>query len=84
MTLGGRVGRRVLALADLHDLDEAGRLAAGGLEHLAGLLLGHGSRRVPWLSLRQVDEFGDVLADEVVLLRSADRPDESALDLHQR
>ena len=73
-----------LPWADLHDLDEAGRLAAGGLEHLAGLLLGHGPRRVPGLSLRQVDELGDVPADEVVLLRSADRPDKRALDLHQR
>ena len=78
------MGRRVLALADLDDLDEPGRLPAGGLEHLAGLPLGHGARRVPGLALGQVDELGDVLADEVVLLRSADRPDERALDLHQR
>ena len=78
------MGRRVLALAHLHDLDEAGRLAARGLEHLAGLLFGHGARRVPWLALRQVDKLGDVPADEVVLLRSADRPDQRALDLHQR
>jgi len=81
--LGGRVGRRVLALTDLYDLDETRGLAARGLEYLAGLLFGHGARRVPWLALRQVDELGDVPADEVVLLRSPDRPDQRALDLHQ-
>lgn len=58
------MGRRVLALAYLHDLDVAGRLAAGRLEHLACLFLGHGARRVPRLSLRQVYELGNVPADE--------------------
>ena len=69
------MGRRVLALTDLHDLDETRGLAARGIEYLAGLLFGHGTRRVPWLALRQVDKLGDIPADEVVLLRSPDRPD---------
>jgi len=82
--LSDHVGRRVLALAHLHHLDEAGRLAARSLEHLAGLFLGHGPRRVPRLSLGEVNQLGDVRADEVVLLRPSDRPDKRALDLHQR
>jgi hypothetical protein len=77
------VGRRILALAYLHDLDEAGRLAARGPEYFVCLLFSHGLRRVSWLALGQVDQLGDVPADEVVLLRSADRPDQRAFDLHQ-
>ncbi len=78
------MGRRVFALAHLHDHDVIDRLAARGAEHLAGLLLGHGPRRVAWLALGQVDELGDVPRDEVVLLCPTDRPDQRALDLHQR
>jgi hypothetical protein len=36
------------------------------------------------LALRQIHQFGDVPADEVVLLSTTDRPGERALDLHQR
>jgi hypothetical protein len=32
----------------------------------------------------QVDQFGDVPGDEVVLLCPADRPDQRALDLYER
>jgi len=36
---------------------------------------------VPWLALWQVDKLGNVPADEVVLLRPADRPGKPAFDL---
>ena len=82
-SLGGRMGRRVLAPAHLHHLDVGRRPAARGPEDLARLLLAHGPRRMARLALRQVDELGDVPADEVVLLGSPDRPDERALDLYE-
>jgi hypothetical protein len=78
------MGRAIAAIACLDDLDVAGRLAARGPEHLVRLLLGHGARRAPRPTLRQVDKLGDVPADEVELLRSADRPGEHALDLDER
>ncbi|HEX5302114.1 MAG TPA: hypothetical protein VFW50_34495 [Streptosporangiaceae bacterium] len=37
-----------------------------------------------WLAFGQVDQFGDVPGDAVVLLRPADRPDQRALDLYER
>jgi hypothetical protein len=54
------------------------------LSTFPALLLGHGARRTPGLSSRQVDEFDHVLADEILNLRSPDRPPQRALDHHQR
>ena len=56
----------VAALADPDDLDVRGRRAAGVVEHLARLLLGHGAGRASGLAVGQVDEFDHVPADEIV------------------
>jgi hypothetical protein len=78
------VGGAVPALARPDDLDEACLLAARRLEDLARLRLRHGARRAAGLAAWQVDQLNDVPRDEVVDLRSADRPAKRALDHYER
>jgi hypothetical protein len=85
VVLGGRVSRRGPGLTDPDHLDVPDEFRFPGRgQDLARLGLRHGPRRASWLSRGQVDELGDVLADQAVLLCAADGPSQRALDHHQR